>query len=38
LVISGSPVSFTANGSLHAIPGFITSTEYEADGQTRQIA
>jgi len=33
-----TPVSFTANGSLHAIPGFITSTEYEADGQTRQIA
>lgn len=32
-----SPFTYTASGALKTIPGYITSTEYEADGQTKTI-
>ncbi|MCV3243118.1 RHS repeat-associated core domain-containing protein [Mesorhizobium sp. ZC-5] len=34
---SNAKWTYTANGQLDSIPGYITSTEYEADGQTRKI-
>ena len=32
-----APWTYTTNGELYAVPGYITSTEYEADGQTSKI-
>ncbi|MEZ5812991.1 MAG: RHS repeat-associated core domain-containing protein [Rhizobiaceae bacterium] len=34
---AANPLAYTVNGDLYAVPGFITSIEYEADGQTRRI-
>lgn len=34
---TASPWTYTTNGDLYSIPGYITSIEYEADGQTKRI-
>lgn len=34
---SAAPLQFTAGNRLYAVPGYITSTIYEADGQTKEI-
>jgi RHS repeat-associated protein len=34
---SADPWTYTVNGQLYSIPGYIDATEYEADGQTRTI-
>ncbi|TIQ16153.1 MAG: hypothetical protein E5X51_35820, partial [Mesorhizobium sp.] len=35
---SAAPLQYTAGNKLFSAPGFITSTLYEADGQTREIS
>lgn len=34
---AANPWTYTVNGDLQSIPGYIASIEYEADGQTRRI-
>nr|WP_295469996.1 RHS repeat-associated core domain-containing protein [Mesorhizobium sp.] len=34
---TANPWTYTVNGDLYAIPGYISSIEYEADGQTKRI-